>query len=330
MQPAILALFCSSLLTDLMVLIAGWYGLLILAKWDLGSGSELQLGLERRTYLISTILAYAFIAQLSSLLLFIYTADFLHGRFIGAMCAAGTLNLNTFGYPLLIIKIVNFLLAGLWLIINHADTKGYDYPLIRVKYGLLLAILPLLLVELYFQFGYFFGLHADVITSCCGSLFSSGRAGVAGELSGLPVGPMMAAFYVSMGATIVLGLHFYRRGKMGYLFSLAGVIAFCVSAASLVSFISLYFYQIPTHHCPFCILQMEYGFVGYLLYTTLLGGGTAALGVGALIPFRNRVSLVRNMPLLLGRLTMVTIVLYLAFTLVVTLRILFSSFRLFD
>jgi len=146
LHPAILALLVVSLLTSFMVLYAGWYGVRILLRWDIRSGSELQLSLERRTYLISTILSYVLAFQLLSLFLFIYTADHLHSLFAGAMCAAGTLNVNGFGYPLLITKVVNFLLASLWLIVNHADTRGYDYPLIKVTYALLTAIAPLVLL----------------------------------------------------------------------------------------------------------------------------------------------------------------------------------------
>ncbi|MBP2686119.1 MAG: hypothetical protein H6Q81_1024, partial [Deltaproteobacteria bacterium] len=140
LHPAVLALFVASLLTGCMVLYAGWYGARILLQWEIGSGSERQLELERRTYLISTLLSVAFALQLLSLFLFVFTADRLHGMFSGAMCAAGTLNVNGFGYPVLVLKIVTFLLAGLWLVVNHADTRGYDYPLIKAKYALLLAI----------------------------------------------------------------------------------------------------------------------------------------------------------------------------------------------
>jgi hypothetical protein len=45
-----------------------------------------------------------------------------------------------------------------------------------------------------------------------------------------------------------------------------------VSVAALISFISVYFYELPTHHCPFCILQGEYHYVGYLIYAAVLGG----------------------------------------------------------
>lgn len=328
LQPAILALFSSSLLTDFMVLYACWYGVLILVKWDIRSGSELQLRLERSTYLISTILGYVLLVQLVSFFLFIYTADFLHTRFVGAMCAAGTLAVNGFGYPLLVMKLSNFLLSGLWLIINHADTKGYDYPLIRIKYRMLFVIAPMLLLELYFQFGYFSGLRANVITSCCGSLFGLDAGGVAGGLTGLPAAPMMVAFYASMAATIFAGLRFYFRGVGGYLFSASGIITFCVSVAALISFICLYFYQLPTHHCPFCILQKDYGYIGYPLYALLLGGGVASLGVGGLLHFRKLASLAGSMPQFLKRLTAIVILCYLAFTLAVTIRILFSAFHL--
>ena len=40
------------------------------------------------------------------------------------MCAAGTLNVNGCGYPTLILKIINFLLAGLWLIVNFCRQPG--------------------------------------------------------------------------------------------------------------------------------------------------------------------------------------------------------------
>jgi hypothetical protein len=328
LHPAVLALLIGSLLISFMLLYAVWYGIRIVARWDIKSGSELQLSLEKRTYLISTILSYTLAFQLISLFLFVFTVDHLHTLFSGAMCAAGTLNVNAFGYPLLIMKIVNFLLAGLWLIINHADTRGYDYPLIKFKYTLLIAIAPLVLLETFFQFAYFLGLHADVITSCCGSLFSLDKPGIAGDLAGLSAGPMETAFYAGMAATACSGLYFYCRGRGGYLFSGLSFLTFIVAVASLISFICLYFYELPSHHCPFCILQSEYGYVGYALYITLLGGGVAGMGTGALQPLRGRGSMALVIPALQKRLTALNIVLYLLFTLIVSYRLIFSSLRL--
>jgi hypothetical protein len=328
LHPAILALFIASLLAGFMVCTAGWHGVRILARWDIRSGSELQLSLERRTYLVSTMLSYTLAFQLLSLFLFIYTADHLHDQFTGAMCAVGTLNVNSFGYPLLLLKIVNFLLAGLWLIVNHADTRGFDYPLIRVKYAILLGIAPLVLLELFLQVGYFSGLHPDVITSCCGSLFSLERPGIAGDLAALPGVPMAAAFYASMAAVFGTGLRYRLTGRGGYLFSLVSCLALVIAVIALLSFFCLYIYELPTHHCPFCILQKEYGYVGYALYVTLLGGGVTGIGTGILMPMATKGSMVRVIPRLQQRLTVATLVLYLIFTLIVSYRVLFSPFRL--
>jgi hypothetical protein len=328
LQPAILALLISTLLTCLMVCYAGWYGVRILRSWDIRSGSELQLSLERRTYLISTIVSYALAFQLVSLFLFIYTADHLHGLFVGAMCAAGTLNVNGYGYPLLVLKIVNFLAAGVWLIVNHADTRGYDYPLIKIKYAILLVIAPLVILELCLQFGYFTGLHADVITSCCGSLFSLDRPGMAGDLAGLPGRSMAIVFYVCMAATFITGFFFLGTKKGAALLSLLSTATFGIAIAALISFFCLYFYELPTHHCPFCILQKEYGYIGYVLYLALLGGGLAGMGTGVLSFLQHRGSMIQVIPPLQRRLVLVMLIFYLAFLVAVSWRVLFTSFRL--
>jgi hypothetical protein len=328
LHPAVLALLIGSLLTGFMLLHASYHGVRILARWDMRSGSELQLSLERRTYLVSIILSYTLAFQILSLFLFIYTTDALHGLFTGAMCAAGTLNANPFGYPLLIMKIVNCLLAGIWLIINHADTRGYDYPLIRIKYALLLNITPLVLLETFLEFEYFLGLHADVITSCCGSLFSIDKPGIAGDLAALPSGAMEAAFFAGMAATAAAGIFFCWKGKGGYIFSSLSLFTFLIAAASMISFICLYFYELPTHHCPFCILQQEYGHIGYLLYLTLLGGGVAGLGTGVLMPLRSLGSMERVIPKLQQKLAAICLIFYLLFTLTVSWRMLFSSLKL--
>jgi hypothetical protein len=327
-HPAILALTISSLLIGTLLICAGRYGSRILETWDLESGSDIQLELERRTYLISTILSYTLIFQMLSLFLYIFTADNLHRQFTGAMCAAGSLGVNGYGYPVFMLKIANCLLAGVWLILNHVDTRGYDYPLIKAKYRLLNILVPLVLLEVILQLAYFFNMKADVITSCCGSLFSSDSHSIAGNLAGLPARPMLLMFWGCCAAVMASGAYFSLKGKGGYLFSCMSALFFIVASASLVSFIGLYFYELPTHHCPFCILQREYAYVGYALYATLLCGGISGLGAGALMPFAGTGSLTRVIPAMQRRLALITMVLYLVFSLIVALRIMTTSFRL--
>lgn len=327
-QPAIIALLTGSILISFMLFYSAYYGIRILRRWDLQSGSELQLTLERRTYLISTLMSYAFGFQLISLFLFIYTADHLSTLFVGAMCAAGTLNVNPWGYPALLMKIVNFLLAGLWLILNDTDNRAYDYPLIKKKYGLLLLITPLILTETLLQASYFLGLKPDIITSCCGTLFTSESQGITSEIISLPRAPLEVAFFLSMGSTFGLGIFFYLTGKGGYLFSLSGLFTFFVSAMSLISFFCLYFYELPTHHCPFCILQRSYGYVGYPLHLCLLGGVVSALGVGVILPFRKIKSLEKTLPSIQKKLALISIGFNAVFLGVVLYQMVFSNLKL--
>jgi hypothetical protein len=327
-HPLVISLYVSSALTAFMVLYAAFFAAQILQRWDLNSGSELQLSLERRTYLISTLLAYGFVAQLLSLFLFVFTADQLHPFFVGAMCAAGTLYVNAYGYPALIMKIINFLLAGLWLLVNYVDNRGYDYPLIRKKYAFLLIIAPLIVLEAILQTNYFLRLRPDIITSCCGTLFSIGEKSLVSEIVALPTVPMKIAFYGSAGLTLAAGILFYRRRRGGYFFSLMSAATFVISILSILSFISLYFYELPTHHCPFCILQREYGYVGYPLYISLFGAGIAGMGVGVLMPFREVRSLAGIIPSFQKRLALISLVLLILFILIVTYRMVFTDFVL--
>jgi len=328
MHPAALALLATALLVSGMGVHAGYHGMRILAKWDISSGSELQLELERKTYLVSTVMNNILVFQLMSLFLYIYTADSLYPLFTGAMCAAGSLNANSFGYPVLSLKVLNFLLAGVWLIVNYADNKGYDYPLIKIKYELLNLLIPLLMLESFLLLGYFAGIKPDIITSCCGSLFSHESGSFSGEIAALPHIPMKIAFFSSMALTFASGLSFYLKGRGGRLFSVLATLTFLISAAALVSFVCLYFYELPTHHCPFCLLQKEYGYVGYAMYATLLGGGVAGLGTGVLMPLKKHGSMAGIIPPLQRRLALVTIVCYLLFTLIASWKMYFSALRM--
>lgn len=326
LHPAVIANVVASLIISGVLIYAGYYGVQILRKWDLQSGHEGQLVLERRTYLISTILTFVFGLELMSLFLYVFTANNLCPLFVGAMCAAGTLNVNPYGYPTLVLKIVSFLLAGLWLILNHADNQAYDYPLIRKKYFLLASIVPFSLGETSLQGAFFLNLKANVITSCCGSLFSAEQIkGVGSELAALPIVPMMWIFYLGMGVTILTGVYFYLGGKGGYLYSVLTLAMFGVSLASIISFISVYIYELPTHHCPFCIVMEEYGYIGYLLYLPLFAAAVTGTGIGVLLPFRGVESLREVLPRLIKKLTLMSLTLYFAFTVIVLYKIATSN-----
>lgn len=327
-NPAHMALVAGSFLVSAYALYAAFIGARVVRHWDLDSGSEAQLSLERQTYLVSTLLAYALAFQLFSLFFFVYTADYNHRMFIGAMCAAGSLNANNYGYPTLVLKIANFMLCGLWLILNHTDSKAPDYPLIKPKYRLLMPLAALLLLEALLQAGYFINIRADVITSCCGAQFSDTAATVAGGIAALPVKTTLVVFFLSAALTLRMGIGFFLKGKGPRLYAGLSAWMLLVSLAAVIAVISVYFYEQPTHHCPFCILQREYHFVGYPLYLTLFTGALMGMGVGVVDPFRQTPSLRLVIPSLQKKLCLVSLGAFVVFLLICLYPMLFSEFRL--
>lgn len=322
-----MALLVGSWLATFMLSYAACYAIAILRNWEIASGSELQLALERKTYLISTLVGYAFAFQLLSLFLLVFITDDLSRLFVGAMCAAGTLNVNTYGYPALILKMVNFLLAGTWLILNYVDNKAYDYPLIRVKYLLLLLITPVMLAETVILILYFLNLQPDIITSCCSTIFNAGVNGSEGDMPEGTAGVSRpVVFFLLMAVTLALGLYVaFNRGRWSYLFAILSGVTGIASITTLISVFSLYFYELPTHHCPFCIMQGDYHGIGYPLYITLFGGTVTGIGTGVIAPFSEIKSLGGIVPNVQRRLALASVLCYTIFTVIVIVTMMTSN-----
>ncbi len=290
-HPAILALIGVSLTVSALMALAAGFAIGVLRHWDLGSGSERQLRLERRTYLIATLVAFAFGAELVSLLLFVYTTESLSDQFVGAMCATGVLNVNVWGWPTLFLKIALFFGGAAWLGLNRVDIRSRHYPLVRVKYALLLGLVPLVWAEMGVQLAFFLNLDPAVIVSCCGALFSPAGQGVAAEVSGLPPAWGLILLYGAAVPTLVVA--WWARRQPGAGLPLAGLalVHYGLALVAVVSVIALYIYEHPHHHCPFCILKAGHSFIGYALYVPLFAATAWALAAGVIAPWRDLASL---------------------------------------
>ncbi len=290
LHPGVLALSLGSAITLILLLQGAFTGSVILLKWDYNSSSAYQLTLERRTYLISTLVAWGLTFHIASVFLFIYTMEDIHKLFVGAMCATGSLNANPIGWYALLSKIVTFFLAGFWIALNFIDQKIEDYPLIRLKYVLLILLLPFLIVDSTLQSIYFLGLDPDIITSCCGSLFSNSENTNASAVAPLPVLPSMVFFYIL--SLLLIGVLFLNRqcniSFLRYLLTFISLVFFFISISSIISFGSIYIYEMPMHHCPFDILQGEYNYIGFPLYFLLFTGVFFGMLPGLLQPLFDR------------------------------------------
>ncbi len=324
-SPSVMALQGASFTLAALMVGAAAFGVRILRHWDITSGSERQLRLERQTYLISTVVAYSFMAEILALLLFVYTAEQLSSQFVGAMCATGVLNVNGFGWPTLWAKMAVGFAGFAWLTLDALDQRAPDYPLVRRKYALLIAIAPLVVLEAGSQAAFFAGLKPDVITSCCGALFTPEGRGVAAEVAAVPPRYAAILFYASGAALAATGGYFLWRARGARLFALVGVSTFLIAVVAIVSFIALYVYEHPHHHCPFCLLKAGHGYVGYALYLPLFTATAFALGTGLVAPWRRIPTLAEAAPRLARHYAWLALAAFTVFFAVATLAVLRSN-----
>ncbi len=331
LHPGIIAILLSETLLVVYLLLASAVAVSVIRRWDPSSASEVQLALERRTYLISTVMTFIMGLNLMGVFLFVYTLDDLHRLFVGAMCATGTLNANPIGWKALGLKTALWFLSAAWLVINHIDRHLEDYPLVKTKYTLLLVLTPLYILDLTLTFLYFRGLDPKVITSCCGSLFSESGTKLSSTLSTLPPYGTIWVFFVSSG---LLGCGFFlvlktKRPAFRYALSLLGLWYLILCIASVVAFIGVYYYELPTHHCPFDILQRQYNYVGYGIYGSMFLNTFSAMAVGTVEVFRRRIKKAQLVEGLQRRFAITGLISLLVFLGFVLYPMVFSDFSLF-
>ncbi len=241
-----------------------------------------QIELERRTYLIATTLTLVMALQGFALLLMVFNADAMAPLLIGAMCAFGTFNASVFGFPALFAKMALFFAAIVWLAMNHADVQARDYPLTRRKYALLLLIAPLGLADAGLSLAYFADLKTDTLTSCCGTVFNPEKTGLGAEAAALEPRTALMLLAAGLGLTTALGWLADRRAALAIAYGGVCTVFFGVALAAVVSAVSIYIYENPHHHCPFCLLKREYNYIGFALYAPLFVGAACGLASGVL------------------------------------------------
>ncbi|MFN8091133.1 MAG: hypothetical protein U0599_02680 [Vicinamibacteria bacterium] len=280
LQPPVLALLFASTLQALAVLAAVPFSQSIARRWDLRVAGERQLELERRTHLVSTLIALVMGLQLFTLPVFVFTADRLAVQLSGAMCAVGTLNADPHGFPALALRIASFFAAVGWLALDDLDGRAPSYPLARLKYALVLGLAPLFLAAAVLDWQYFAGLVPDELTSCCARVFAPAERSLSGDLAALAPRPAAALFFGALG--LAAGASAFaaarpRSARVSAVAGLAGVGAFPAVVAGVVSFVAPAAYDEALHHCPFCILKSEYGHLGYALYGPLFVAASASV-----------------------------------------------------
>jgi hypothetical protein len=238
----------------------------ILKDWDFDSTSPYQFKLEKRDYFVSLTLFFALIFKILLLPYYINLLDKLSYKLPGAMCAAGVVNANEYGLPLLVIKIFIIFIAGIWIYINASDKKEENLPFIKPRYYIFLILFVLIVVELALEYLYFSNINTDKIVMCCSTIYGVNASSVALPF-GLGITEILYLFYLIIAIII---LSYFTKNML--LHSLFNLFYLFISFYALTYLFSTYVYELPTHKCPYCLFQSDYYYVGYLLWGSLIAG----------------------------------------------------------
>jgi hypothetical protein len=250
-----------------LAIVAFFVSILILRKWDFNSFTQFQFNLEKKSYLISTIIYFLFIVKFLLIIYFVYTIDSLSILVPGAMCAAGVISANGYGLNLLFLKLVILFLFLFYVSLNKFDLEAKNYPFIKIKQFLFLIIFALLTLELTLDFLYFFNINLNLPVSCCSALF--------GQLEGqnpLPFGLSIKLLLLLYGLFFIITIS-SSIFKQKFIALISTLLFLILSYYAIVYFFGTYVYELPTHKCPFCMMQKEYYYIGYLIWISLFLGG---------------------------------------------------------
>jgi len=262
-------LFASSAIYFL-ALIAFLGSVKILRSWDFNSSSAEQYRNEKLLYLLNTVLFFTMFFKMLLFVFLLYLIDSLTPYIKAAMCGVGVLNGSVLGWELMYLKIILLLLFGAWIVVEQKEREHTDYRFVRAKLKLFLFIFALMSLELLLDFVAIFSLDTQKVVSCCSVSFSN-KNEIAGLFS-LSIKNSALMYGISLSTLIFISALSLKKGGLGILLTIIWILHLFVSLIFVVYALSPYVYELPTHTCPFCIIQKEYGFIGYLFYILLFAG----------------------------------------------------------
>ncbi|UOD35354.1 hypothetical protein DSN97_03205 [Deferribacteraceae bacterium V6Fe1] len=239
----------------------------MIRRFNFNSSTTFQYTLEKKNTLISAVVSFLILLKLPLIFFFLYLLDSLSSSIPGAMCAVGVLNSTPYGAYLIILKVTILFVLGYWFYINKFDLQTYGFKYTKLKYRLLIFITLLIILEFLLEINLFNNISPEKIVSCCGSVFGGELRQFSTFLINIENSLSVLAIIVVF---VVMTLAFMFKKYRLYGFT---VFFFLLTAIySLIDFFSTYIYELPTHRCPFCILQRDYNHIGYVLYFLLFFG----------------------------------------------------------
>jgi len=282
LSPEVLTIFILNTIFAIFATIAFMLSIRIFLKWNVNSSSQLQYTLEKQSFLSATIIKYIFIIKIPLFLFFIFTLDKLSNVLTGAMCGAGVLDATSSGTYLIVLKIINLYMFAYWLKLNSQDMLDEMQSYTKLKFGIFIVLFLFFMFELFLEGYMFSSFEVDKMVSCCGSLYSSSSESSISKIFLLKSSYLLTLFY---GNFLLIFIFYFLKNR--YIFALLNFTFIIISLITLITFFGTYIYELPSHHCPFCFLQSEYYYIGYLIYLMLFVGTFYGLCVGFIKELQN-------------------------------------------
>jgi len=275
LSPEVLTIFILNMIFASFAIIALILSIQIVLKWDMNATTSRQYTLEKQSYLAATIIKYIFAIKVPLFLFFIFTLDKVSAVLTGAMCGAGVVDATDYGNYLFILKVINLYIFAYWIVLHKEDMRHEDQPYTKKKFLFFIVAFFFFSAELIIEGIMFASIDLDEMVSCCGTIYSSSSTSYISKIFAIDSTILLSTFY---GIFLLMSLVFVLRRK--YLFSIMNILFLIISIITLISFFGTYIYELPSHHCPFCFLQSDYYYVGYLIYALLFIGTFYGLVTG--------------------------------------------------
>jgi hypothetical protein len=261
LSPEVFVSLFVSFLLLIILTIAAFQAITILRRYIPNAVTQEQYKLEKKSYLVTTIIQISLFVNIFLLAYFAYTLNALSTIIPGAMCGAGVISSNGFGNPLIVLKICIIILSMVWLAINREDFLAKRHPYFTIKLYFFLFIFFLLLIDFFLAINFFSNLSTVAPVLCCSNIYKNPTGSMPFNLQ---TSSIITLFYL-LYFILVLLLHYKKRVLIAA-FSIAYLY---IAYLSITYFFSTYIYELPTHKCPYCILDADYYYIGYFIYGSL-------------------------------------------------------------
>ena len=275
LNPEILTILILNIIFAIFAIIAFILSVQIVLKWDINATTKTQYSLEKYSYLSATIIKYIFAVKVPLFLFFIFTLDKISHVLTGAMCGAGVVDATDYGNYLFILKVINLYIFAYWIMLHSEDIKHETQPYAKKKFLFFIVAFFFFISELILEGIMFSAIDLEKMVSCCGTIYSSSSSSYISKIFTIDAATLLGVFY----GNFLLMVIFYILKKK-YLFSIANIFFIIISIVTLIVYFGTYIYELPSHHCPFCFLQSDYYYVGYLIYALLFTGTFYGLATG--------------------------------------------------